>query len=250
MRKISVLMSLIGALFAYHKADAQGFWYVPPGSDLSFRYGLDLGNGLGFGYGFGVGYGSFESPQAAIATAVADLEQLQNQTNATIYGTSTNYGTSTASEQNDCEWQHFNFAGSRHAFNLQPAQSKGNAATVRARQKVRRNTQSASGARLSDREFDRSTGRIFWPVVLLDESFSVQRGKVESLMNQVYQPVISRELGDGITTAAEQMRQMLREQVRTADARDYLAGHTFLSHLGHEGKLLLDSALQGMEIPW
>lgn len=72
---VTTLSLLCGALAA-GPVSAQDFFYIPPGGDFGYQYGIDLGDGVGYGYSFGYGYQG-KTPADAIAAANADLHQAQ-----------------------------------------------------------------------------------------------------------------------------------------------------------------------------
>ena len=53
MRIIAIAVAALSIALFHRSAEAQSFWYVPPG--YGYGYSQDLGNGVGFGYGIGAG---------------------------------------------------------------------------------------------------------------------------------------------------------------------------------------------------
>ena len=51
MRIIAIAVAALSIALFHRSAEAQSFWYVPPG--YGYGYSQDLGNGVGFGYGIG-----------------------------------------------------------------------------------------------------------------------------------------------------------------------------------------------------
>lgn len=75
MRKLAFAVVLISVAFAGRDALAQSFWYTPPGYELGYYYGLDLGYGVGFGYGAGVGVPL--SPDVFMQTRTGNIPEPQ-----------------------------------------------------------------------------------------------------------------------------------------------------------------------------
>lgn len=98
----------------------------------------------------------------------------------------------------------------------------------------RRNTKN----RLDDDEFNRLTGEIEWPEVLLDPQFEDYRIAFE----QIFANPTTKESGAGtnlhrdVNELASYMREQLRFQVANMSAADYIAAKTFIDRLLNEAR--------------
>ena len=241
MRHIAFATSLICCLSTYHEATAQGFWYVPPGADLSYRYGIDLGNGFGFGYGFGYGYGSIETPYAAAASAAGDLLQYQSQNDAMAPQTMTNEQDEDSEGIKDLQQRTAEFRAKQRSLKFQQAKvekdAKAEKDVITAPGDIQGSRASpGSPARLTGSQFDPSTGKIVWPSVLLRDSFSFQRYEVESLLESLAESCDTSELSARIARKSQEMHQELRKQIRGIPIKDYLEAHNFLKRLAPAGQ--------------
>ncbi len=84
MKYLAYAMLLVGVAFTSREANAQDFYYTPPGYGYGYYSGLNFGNGVGYGYGLGVGIAlppqafmsSYTPPQVPVQYFNSDLEAL------------------------------------------------------------------------------------------------------------------------------------------------------------------------------
>lgn len=236
MRHLAFATSLIGCLHSYQEANAQGFWYTPPGADLSYVYGIDLGNGLGFGYGFGIGYGSFQSPGDAVTGAAADLWRYQNQSNVMTPQSTANSADDYAGSIQDLQQRTAAYRAKQRVLKLEGPKAR-DRAIARSTAVETTRPGSRSSLRLNCMQFDRSTGKLVWPEVLLQDSYSEQRTEIESFVESLTQKGASTDLTTKLTRKARELHDELRKQIRAIPTKEFLQGHQFLDRLELEGRL-------------
>lgn len=82
MKYLAFALLLVGAAVTSREANAQDFYYTPPGYGYGYYSGLNFGNGVGYGYGLGVGIalppqafmGSYTPPQVPMQYFGSDFE--------------------------------------------------------------------------------------------------------------------------------------------------------------------------------
>ncbi len=93
-----------------------------------------------------------------------------------------------------------------------------------------------SQPRLSNEEFNRTTGEIAWPEVLLDPQFDEYRAAFEA----IFANPTTKESGAGsnlyrdVNAVAYYMTGQLREQIRYMSPSDYIAAKNFITRLASE----------------
>jgi hypothetical protein len=230
MKQIAFITVLSSFLTAYQEVNAQGFWYAPPGADLSYRYGIDVGNGLGFGYGFGVGYGSVEGPGIALGPALMDLHELQNQSNAMMLQ-------ALEAKRPVAEWTTDQILAELVQKHRQSKVLQRKAEfESRARYLASEATRARSPVPLPFGQYDRSTGEILWPTVLLKDSFADQRSEIETLLKLRAKTGDVGDLNAEISGKIQLMQRELRKQIRTMRSNQYIEGSRFLNQLAVEGQ--------------
>lgn len=108
-------------------------------------------------------------------------------------------------------------------------------------QDIERYAQAAQPTPLSPSELDTLTGRVRWPILLLDDRFAALRSEMEELLDRW---AVSRNLGrpEGFGTeqhlaarrATQAMEGQLRENVRSLHPQDYAAAKRFLRGLEYQ----------------
>lgn len=227
MKRVLLVMSLVWCAVSYQEAHAQGFWYVAPGSDFNYRYGIDAGNGLGLGYIFGYGYGNAATPEIALSNAAVDLARFQNQSSwANLQAMNSedqfvvddSWSTWTPMSAGKAKPAHAKLKKVTHAAKKPVALPKSNLLTP-----------------LTDDQFDRTTGTVQWPKALLSDAFSVGRVHVESQLRAIAQQSEMTEARDGLRGRVAGLKQDLRQQIRKIPTKDYLEAKSFLKSLAAEG---------------
>jgi hypothetical protein len=93
--------------------------------------------------------------------------------------------------------------------------------------------------RLSDSQFDRNTGKLFWPHILRQSSYDGMRERVEDLF-AARTPETS---GDGssnereIYQVVDAMKQLLKTNIEKVTPQQYVNASSFLTSVAYEAKL-------------
>lgn len=91
--------------------------------------------------------------------------------------------------------------------------------------------------RLSDSQFDRSTGHLEWPELLQAMSYSDDRKAIEELLQVRAQTGGTTILNDQLFTAARAMQTKLKAQIHDVTPQRYLEARKFLDLLASEARV-------------
>jgi hypothetical protein len=113
------------------------------------------------------------------------------------------------------------------------AERQSSLAAQRAKNSALRHDRYRAAYRLSARQFDRTTGTIAWPALLLDEKYADVRTQIDEL----YRHQVAGFLGERsveIERTVERLQTAVRRDFRNLDREDYHAAQKFLRGLKYE----------------
>ena len=100
----------------------------------------------------------------------------------------------------------------------------------------RRQKQRPSVPRLSDNQLDRETGRIWWPEVLMDDAFKVQRFQLEDLFSKRAEKGLAFTIADRnmVQNAKDGVTGVLRARSQELNSSDRILAMRFVEALANE----------------
>jgi hypothetical protein len=96
-----------------------------------------------------------------------------------------------------------------------------------------------SGAlpRLEPDQLDPNSGELFWPEALLDDEYFRCRQKLEKLFLLRTHASKPRHVSREIAAASQEMKSLLKTNIRELSPNEYIAARKFLDSLAYEGTL-------------
>jgi hypothetical protein len=221
-----VALPLLMAALIVAQANGQGGWYRAAAAGATAgavaRYGTPYG-GYGGSYGWGPGYNYGEVIRA------------QGQYNKDTTEAMINYEDARSKWiDNKNKWTQAYHERVRMG---QAAQAEKTQVRIANRDRYLRNRESNAPPRLGPQQLDPSTGKIYWPTALLDNSYDKPRKQLDELFVLRSHTGVSPEVSNTIRELSRSMQDDLKEQIRSIPPNSYLEARKFLESLAWEGQL-------------
>jgi hypothetical protein len=84
---------------------------------------------------------------------------------------------------------------------------------------------------LNATEFDPRTGRVHWPELLLAAEYELPRGELEQWLRDRASDSVDDKSSENARSAAARMHSILRENIKSVPADEYIAARSFLESL-------------------
>ncbi len=231
MFKRAIALVLIAAgIFAPLHATAIDRWYA---ARRVAGYGI-AGRAM-YGYGAGYGYGGYGGVGTAFSAADhgrADIIRSQGMYNQMNSQAMVNYEEARSKYiDNQEKWTHV-YLERRRASEAEFAKAQAERIAARERSKeFQANNPPRSPTVLASSQLDPSTGRITWPTGLTSEAFTDLRKSLDSLFELRTHTSTTDDITTQIRKKADEMRDLLRTQIRQMPTQDYLEARRFLDAL-------------------
>ena len=95
-------------------------------------------------------------------------------------------------------------------------------------------SQTSQPNRMTHAEFDSNTGKIDWPEPLKSDAFAVHRQQLENEFALRAQTQITPQLAEDIRDSTNQLRDVLKRNIRKMSPSDYISARQFIDRLAQE----------------
>lgn len=227
MKPLPLFLAVMAFGVVAGTAQAQIGWYRGPGVVTPYGYGINYGYGVPYGVGlnyYGGGYSPVEGYQRGLADVIRSRGQAaENYSRARI----NNEEARRKYIENKLRWTEIYWQRKR----LGEAElAKDHAEDRERRQRWIEANRDRQLETLPPSQFDAETGGIEWPEALQADIYAEYRAQIEEeLERQATSGSTSNS--PKIRSLARQMQSVLKEQIRSMPANDYIAARKFLDRL-------------------